>query len=325
MTGVFSLTLHCQNNKKMMMKKIIILLAAVAITSSAVACDICGCGTGSSYIGILPEFNNRVLGLRYRYNSLHTHIGNGGTTTYLTTHEMYRVAEIWGGITVKKKLLLLTSLPFTFNQQVNQSQSKNKSGLGDMSITGYYQLLSKRSQVDSGKKLLVQSLWIGSGIKLPTGEYNNSDKSVTGNSTNLFQSGTGSLDYTLNMMYDIRLQDAGLNVAASYKVNSTNSNHYSYGNKFNSTAQLYYKWRIKNRITVAPNAGVMYESSLKDRDKGFTVDLSGGRLLAATTGAEIAYKKIAGGFSWQLPINQQLAGGFVKANNRAMLHLSFIL
>lgn len=307
------------------MKKITILLIATIITNSAAACDICGCGTGSSYIGILPEFNNRVLGLRYRYNSLHTHIGNGGTTTYLTTHEMYKVAEVWGGITINKKLLLLTSLPFTFNQQINQSQNKNKSGLGDMSVTGYYQLVNKRNQVDSGKKLLVQSLWIGSGIKLPTGEYNNSDKSATGNSTNLFQSGTGSWDYTLNMMYDIRLQDAGLNIAASYKVNSTNSNHYSYGNKFNSTTQLYYKWRIKNVITLSPNAGVVYETSVKDRDKGFPVDLSGGWLLAASSGAEVTYKKTAIGFNWQLPISQQLAGGFVKANNRAMLHLSFIL
>ena len=67
------------------MKKLAVLLIAVACFSKANACDICGCGVGGNYIGILPEFNQHVFGLRYRLNSLTTHIGTGGSTTYLTT------------------------------------------------------------------------------------------------------------------------------------------------------------------------------------------------------------------------------------------------
>ena len=126
-------------------------------------------------------------------------------------------------------------------------------------------------------------------------------------------------------MYDIRLQDAGLNIAAGYKINTANKYQYNYGNKLNSTAQLYYKFRIKNKFTVVPNAGIMYEQSQKDLDDKITVYASGGNFLAATVGVETAFKKIAVGANWQTPLSQNLAHNFVKANNRAMLHVSFLL
>jgi hypothetical protein len=65
-----------------MKKKIIIslmLLCSTAFTSFA--CDICGCGVGSYYLGILPEFNKRFIGLRYQHKSLQTHLGPLGQRT----------------------------------------------------------------------------------------------------------------------------------------------------------------------------------------------------------------------------------------------------
>ena len=68
------------------MKRNIFIVAFVVMTPIySLACDICGCGVGNSYIGILPDFNKRIFGLRYRYNSIFTHVGTGGETTYLTT------------------------------------------------------------------------------------------------------------------------------------------------------------------------------------------------------------------------------------------------
>ena len=306
------------------MKKIKALILCLGFFTLASACDICGCGVGGSYIGILPEFTKRIVGIRYRYNSLYSHIGAGGATTYLTAHEHYSTAELWGGFMIRKKFMVMATLPYAFNDRNNQGVTQTKNGIGDISINGYYQLLNKRNTVFSGKKLLVQSFWIGGGIKLPTGEYNPKDKSVLANNTNLFQLGTASVDYTVNAMYDIRLQDAGINIAASYKMNGTNKYHYSYGNKLNTTAQFYYKWRIKNKITIAPNAGLMYETSGRDRDNGFSVDLSGGHLLAGTAGLEAVYKRVVAGINFQTPLAQNLAGGFVKANNRAMVHVGFV-
>ncbi|MBL7763465.1 MAG: transporter [Chitinophagaceae bacterium] len=287
------------------------------------ACDICGCGVGNSYIGLLPDFNKTIMGFRYRFNSLRTHIGAGGAISYLTTDETYRTIEVWGGWNIGKKFRLMTSIPFNFNEKVNQGDVNRKKGLGDISVSGYYELFNKKQSVLTSK-LLVQSLWIGGGFKLPTGEYTSADKSEDADNSNLFQLGTGSVDFTANLMYDIRLQDAGLNINSSYKLNSANKYDYRYGNKFSLSAQAYYKFRLAKKISIAPNVGTQYETANKDKDGASLSDGSGGRILLATTGVETVMGKIIIGGNYQLPLHQNLANGFVKAGDRFMLHVSFL-
>lgn len=306
------------------MKKTTVLIAAILFFAKVNACDICGCGVGGYYIGILPEFHKHIFGLRYRFNSLKTHIGAGGSSTYLTTAERYNTVELWGAWNIGKKFRIMAALPYAFNERNNQGVVNSKNGTGDISINGYYRLLNDKRNVFS-KKLMVQTLWIGGGIKLPTGKYTTADKQNTAQNTNLFQLGTASYDFSLHAMYDLRIQDAGLNVSAGYKINTSNKYDYSYGNKLNTTAQLYYKFRIKNKFTIAPNAGVTYENSKKDIDNKIMVDVSGGDLLLGTLGVESTFKKISFGGNWQTPLSQNLANRFVKANSRVMLHISFLL
>jgi hypothetical protein len=307
------------------MKRILIISSLIlSIPVLTFACDICGCGVGTSYIGILPDFNKTIMGVRYRYNSLRTQIGAGGAITYLTTNERYRTIEPWGGWNIAKRTRLLVSMPIHFNERENQEQVKKKTGIGDVSVVGYYEILNKRKTVFI-EKLLIQSLWIGGGIKLPTGKYAAADKSGAADNSNLFQLGTGSIDFTANVMYDVRLQDAGININAGYKINTTNRYNYRYGNKFNGSAQAYYKFRIKDRVTIAPNAGVLYETAGKDRDAIFKTDISGGNILLGTLGFETAFKKIMVGGNFQAPLSQRLANGFVNANERYMLHVAYLL
>lgn len=306
------------------MKKIIIVLLTLFSGMEASACDICGCGVGGNYIGILPEFHKHIVGIRYRYNSLRTHIGAGGATTYLTTGEKYNTVELWGGWNVGKKFRIMATIPYAFNERSNQGNVNTKNGIGDISINGFYRVLNSSNPIFADK-LLVQSIWIGGGIKLPTGKYKPADKLNTSQNTNLFQLGTASYDFSLQAMYDIRLQDMGMNVSAVYKMNTANKYKYNYGNRLNTTAQLYYKLRVKNKFTISPNAGITYENSKKDIDNKIIVDVSGGKLLLGTLGVETNFKKIALGANWQTPLSQSLANGFVKANSRVMLHLSFML
>lgn len=306
------------------MKKIFFITALFFTTASTRACDICGCGVGSNYIGILPEFSKHVFGVRYRYNSLQTHIGAGGAITYLTTKERYSTMELWSGWNIGKNFRVMATVPYSFNERINQAVKNSKSGLADISFNGYYQLINKRSALKNNK-LMVQSLWIGGGVKLPTGKYEPADKTSGGKNTNLFQLGTASTDFSLNAMYDLRIQDAGINIAAGYKMNTTNKYDYRYGNKWNSAAQFYYKIRLKKKVQLAPNLGMQYEYSDKDKDGLFDVDVSGGHVLSGTLGLEAAYKKIAVGANFQRPLAQQLANDIVKSGNRLMLHISFIL
>ncbi len=307
-----------------MRKYILILLLTIAFPMFAIACDICGCGVGNSYIGILPDFRNHIFGLRYRYNSMWTHLGVGGSFTYLTTKETYNTIEAWGGWNIGNKFRIMASIPYSFNDRTNLGVTNSKNGMGDITVSGYYQLLNNKRS-DFKNKLLVQSLWIGGGVKLATGKYNHLDKASTNNNANLFQLGTGSYDFNIGVMYDIRLQDMGINLSTNYKITTANKYNYQYGNKFNINTQAYYKFTIKNKLTLAPNAGVQFEKTKKDLDNGFNVTVSGGNLLLGTAGVELTFGKKAIGANFQTPFSQNLANGIVKANNRVMVHVAIAL
>ncbi|MGV3767744.1 MAG: transporter [Chitinophagaceae bacterium] len=306
-----------------MKKKWTILLVLTFIVSVRVsACDICGCGAGSYYIGMLPEFNKKIMGLRYRYNALQTHLGAGGQTSYLTTREHYRTAELWGGWNLGTKLRLMGYLPVSFNEKRNQSGLSSKTGLGDAGAQAFYKLLDQKKA--AGTKLLVHTLWMGAGVKLPTGKYEKPVKTTGQQDANIFQLGTGSIDFTANAMYDIRIQDIGLNAQLSYKMNNVNREEYRYGNRLSANLQAYHKFRIAGKWTLVPNMGALYETSQQDHDSGFRVPVSGGSLLAGTVGFEAVFNSITIGGNFQEPLRQEMAGGFVKAGSRAMLHCAIL-
>ena len=186
---------------------------------------------------------------------------------------------------------------------------------------GYYNLFNHRGTV--GEKLLVQSLWIGAGVKVPTGKYEPTERLAISESPNNFQLGTASTDFTFNAAYDARLNDLGLNVNVSYKVNTENKYEYRYGNKFTSNLLAYYKIRIANAVTVAPNAGVLYEAAQKDIESGkYDVAVPGGYSLSAVAGVEVAMNGLSMGANYQNVHSQNLAGGRAYAGNRLMVHLS---
>lgn len=48
--------------------------------------------------------------------------------------------------------------------------------------------------------------------------------------------------------------DLGVNLNTSYKLNTENQYDYRYGNKFTGNLLAYYKFNIKQKIRIAPNA-----------------------------------------------------------------------
>lgn len=311
------------------MKRILLLTVfIISIPVLCISCDICGSGPGNNYIGILPEFQKHIVGIRYRNNSIKTHLGIDGITTPLTTNEQYHITEFWAGWNITEKVRLMATMPYSFNSKENQGVKETKNGIGDVSILGFYQLLNNRKTIINKKgksNLLVQSLWIGGGTKLATGKYIASDKSEANQSANLFQLGSGSYDFNLNVMYDIRLQDAGINVSGNYKINTANKYDYQYGNKLNVNSQIYYKFRTKNKRMIAPNIGVQYEKSQQDWDENIKVFASGGDAILGTVGLETGFKKYAVGANYQTPLSQNLGNGIVKSKNRFMIHFSVVL
>lgn len=299
---------------------IALVLVITGITATR-ACDICGCGVGSYYLGILPEYNKRFIGLRYQHKALRTHLGPFGERTPITADETYQSAELWGGWNFGTRFRVLAFVPYNFNKRESQTGNGTKTGLGDIAVMGYYKLFDHKGTL--GERLLIQSLWIGGGIKVPTGKYEPTERLVVSESPNNFQLGTASTDFTLNAAYDIRYNDLGLNANVNYKINTENKYEYRYGNKFTSNLLVYHKFRVAQKVTVAPNIGVLYETAEKDvESKKYDVAVSGGYSLSAVGGVEVAMKGLSFGANYQNVRSQNLAGGRAYAGNRVMVHMS---
>ncbi|RYG07787.1 MAG: transporter [Chitinophagaceae bacterium] len=252
---------------------------------------------------------------------MQTHLGTQGQRTPITADETYQSSELWAGLNIGEKFRLLTFVPYNFNNRETQSSFGSKNGLGDIALMGYYNLLTKASTL--GDKLLVQSLWLGTGIKAPTGKYEAAEQIALQDSPNNFQLGTASTDFSFNAAYDLRYNDIGLNTNLNYKVNTENNFHYHYGNKFTLNTLLYAKFRIAQRFTLAPNAGILFETAGKDvENKKFEVTTSGGYSLCAVVGAEFAMKAFSFGANYQNIEAQNLADGRAIAGNRVMIHIS---
>ena len=302
------------------MKKIYLIMAVFAISLSGYACDICGCGLGNYYIGMVPQFNHSFFGLRYQYRYFHTQIANDKTQY---SNDYFQTVELWGGFNFGKNWQVLAFVPYSVNRQVSDDGTKNSNGLGDIAAILNYSLLES-SRLNANNKLVFQQLWIGAGIKAPTGssqiDPNSPDIVALANS----QLGSGSTDFMLTTAYTIRIDKLGFTTNLSYKINTANSESYRFGNHFSSNNFFYYSVR-SGKTTFTPNIGILYEQSASNQLKNIKVDQTGGFATLGAAGVEMSLKKISIGLNIQAPIVQDYAMGQTQTKVRGMVHFTFAL
>jgi hypothetical protein len=181
-----------------------------------------------------------------------------------------------------------------------------------------YKLFDKTTP--NGK--LNQQLWMGAGLKLPTGQFNIDVTDPMLVSLANTQTGSASTDFMLNAIYNVTINKLGVNTHVSYKINTANKDKYSFGNKFSSGAIAYYTLS-KNKINFMPNLGVSYEHTATNTLQSQKVAFTGGNLSLATAGLEIGFKKFTVGGNIQLPLTQNFAGGQTEAKEKGMMHITF--
>jgi hypothetical protein len=303
------------------MKKIIIVHIIFFSFAGAYACSICGCGGGNFYMGLLPNFTNKFIGIRYHYSQFHTQLANN-LTQFSTNY--YNTMEVWGGRNIAKKWQVLAFVPYYYNKQVDDDGITYKSGLGDITLLANYQLIQTKS-MNKGNKSVEQVLWIGAGIKLPTGTFkvNPADSTTTLSDINA-QIGTGSIDFLVNALYNIRIGFFGVSTSVNYKVGTTNTSQYKFGNKLTANTIAYYRFRTHG-IGVAPHTGIVYEHTEVNLLNKETVQYTGSYAFSALAGVEISFNKIAVGISLQAPLAQNFAQGQTKMEFRGLAHVTFAL
>lgn len=293
------------------MKIFIILLFSY---SSMSACEICGCSISNSGLGILPNYQNHFVGLRYKYSPFSTiHPDDQSTST-----EYFNNLELWGRFVPYNNLQIFAFVPFVMNRQFETGYTNQVHDFGDASLLFNYMMINKNIDSQGTWKQLLQA---GGGVKLPTGKH-----SIVENQHTLLpnlQPGTGSIDYIINVLYVLRYKNLGLNLDANYRLNTENDVEYKIGNKFSISSRLFYVNNLNKNIVFLPHLGIDFELSSPDRSYQQEVKYTGNKTLLGNLGADLFYKNISLGFNLQLPISQEINSGYTTNPYRVSTQLIY--
>ncbi len=302
-----------------MRKFICATTVALLLSISANACEICGCGLGSYYIGMMPQFSHKFIGLRYQYRRFHTVMADDASQF---SNDYYKTTELWAGWNIGKKWQLIAILPYNIVHQVSDDGVTNNQGIGDIAVMANYKLFDLNSNRNG--RAFAQQLWFGAGIKVPTGKFNVDATDPALVAVANTQTGSASTDFMLNAMYNVRINKLGINTSAAYKINTSNREKYCFGNKFSAGSMVYYAAK-KGAVGIMPNMGLMFENTASNSLQKVTVAQTGGHLFSASAGLELSYKKLTVGASVQLPLSQNFSNGQTELKSKGMLHVTFTL
>lgn len=274
-----------------------VLLAGTVVR----ACDICGCSSGGSYLGILPQFQRNFAGTRFQFrNFLHPQTPLNINGESIVQEDRMYTQEMWFRFYPKKRLQFFAFLPYKVNTRIESLRTTTIRGVGDMSITANYTLLNTGDSSRDWKNLLI----VGGGLKLPTGKYQQRDANRVMLPAS-FQVGTGAYTYILNAFHTLRYKAFGLNTNVQFFMNAENELQYQYGNQLSTSLSFFY-WKNFQNTTILFNAGPSFESASKDHEYGAVKPYTGGNVLLANAGIDVYYRRFVLNAFVQLPVTQEV-------------------
>jgi hypothetical protein len=298
------------------MKKIFILFLLTLSFQNAYTCDICGCSSGNYFIGPFPQFNKHFFGMRYSYRSFNTVLKSDNNQF---SKDFYQTVELWGGLQLGSKWQLIVFAPYNINHSVTDDGNKKNSGLSDITIIANYNLLNKK-YLNKDTETVSQQLWLGGGIKVPSGKFVVDTSALVASANN--QPGTGSFDFLISLTYSYQIMSWGINCNLNYKINQEAEN-FKFGNRFSAAGFIYRSIHISD-VTFSPNIGFLYENLAPNISLNKKVEDTGGNDLLSALGIETRYGKIGVGFNVQLPLYQNLSNSQTNTKIKGMMHLSYM-
>jgi hypothetical protein len=277
------------------------------------ACDGCGSAVNASYFGILPQFKQHFVGVRYLNTTFNSKplpsLFAGNTDDY---KEVLQRTELYARYYPTNRIQIFAFLPYQYNLKKEPTQTTKNHGFSDASVLVNYIVVNTG---DSGSYKWRNTLSVGGGLKLPTGKYNTNELASQ-------QTGTGTLDFLLNAIYTLRYKKVGLNMDANVRINTSNTT-YLYGNRYASSTRFFY-WHKYKMLSALPHTGFLVEYGHKDQKHHITQKYTGGQGLYSTTGVDLYYKKWAAGASFTLPITERVNEGYAKTIVRFSTQLIYM-
>lgn len=300
------------------MKKALLITTLCFSILQSFACDICGCSSGNYFLGPFPQFRKHFFGTRYSFRSFESRLKSDDSQF---SKDFYQTVELWGGVNIGKKWQVLGFAPYNINKQTSDDGAKTSTGLGDISFIVNRKFVDKRN-TDKNENMVSQQLWIGGGVKLPTGKFTPDEADIIPDANN--QAGTGSIDFIINSMYTLHVNNWGINSNINYKINRSAEN-FRFGNRLTTTAFVFRSFQNESGNTsFNPNVGLVYERLGANEMTSAKVADTGGSALLAAAGVEVNFAKLAVGMNTQLPLTQNLSDNQTKTNIRGMVHVTVL-
>ncbi|MFH6983445.1 hypothetical protein [Marinoscillum luteum] len=282
-----------------MTKHLYLFILAVMLSLSGRACDVCGCSLSGLYFGFLPNQNTHFVGVKYSHASFSASIDNDGYY-YEDEHseDTYQRYDLMGRFSLGERFQVRYLMPYMINNMEGSHQTVHSEGVGDPVVVIYY---SPFNTGNDFSRAIMHSLSVGAGLKVPVGEFDKEDNGELVNRN--FQLGSGSLDYVLSANYTIRHGNLGINAETSFKMNTSNTQAYRFGNQFNLSGNAFYYLEMK-KVSLVPFAGVYYEAA--DRHKYYDIieANTGGSSLLGTFGVQLFAGRVTTNVQYQVPLIQ---------------------
>ena len=299
------------------MKESFLFFAFLLLSASSIlACPYCGCGNSNFQIGILPTFSKAFVSVRYSYFHFKTDSGSQYSRDYFHT------TELWGGYNFGK-VQVMAFVPYLSIHKSGDDGSVNTRGLGDITLLGDYQIFSKTKNGSETKRSISNTLWLGGGIKLPTGkstvdvddlEFTVGDFTAT--------TGTGSTDFIFNAMHNLIIGNNGIVTNFAYRVNTINPQQFQYGNRIYFSTS-YFRSIAAGAMVIRPTLGINLLVNSANRYQGVEVVDSDGYLVSGMVGVNLQKGKVGLLINALLPISQDFYHGLTQAKDRESIALTY--
>lgn len=302
-----------------------ILLWVVLIAGDVYACDVCGCATGGFSSGLNALQNPNFVGLRFQERAfVIEHPPLFASDPQEFSNDRFQTLELTGRYMPHRNLQLMAFIPVHRFQKEHDSEATVFTGMGDATLLVSSVFQSK----DTAGNRFAYRFSAGGGVKLPTGKYDQLDPE-SGLIIPGMQLGTGSFDFLLHIVYAQRIYRWGILTESSFRINTPNRLDYRFGNRWSNSIQGV-RWIAldeNERFVLRPSLGLLWEWAAQDHDGPQTWDVneySGGYFVDATAGVNLLMNQFNFGCTFQHPIRQYYAEGFVNKQWQVSAQVNYL-
>ncbi len=291
-------------------------------TLELAACDVCGCASGTNYMGVLPQFNKNLIGIRFGYgNSIHP-VSNFNTNdlTSQVLEDQFYTSELRLRYFLEDRWQLFVNVPYAVHQRLETQRTTTIEGIGDINLNLNYTLIDYGDSISSDWKNL---LLLGGGVELPTGMYQQRDDTKLMLPA-LFQIGSGAFQYNLNLIHTIRYRTWGLNTNLRYTYRGENELKYDYGNQVSGALALFY-WAETKKMAFLPSIGISVDHFEKDYQYDVLKPYTGGTLTNFTAALDVYINRFMLQAFVQVPVSQNIPSSQPSSNFNVGAGLSVFL